>query len=98
MSNIHWYHNRRTRGRFGRPKRPPVLPLSYFEASVYLMKTKEALKNCLLPDKSEFYKNDITKAVLNQLIDRIVIKDEKTATVYFKSRLIMEKDFIKTIE
>lgn len=68
------------------------------EATAYLMKTKATLKNYLLIDKLEFDKNNITKAVLNETIERIVIKDERTATVYFKSGLIMEKDFIKTIE
>lgn len=68
------------------------------EATAYLMKTKAALKNCLFKRKSEFGKMDITKSVLNETIDRIVIKNERTATVYFKSGLIMEKDFIKTIE
>lgn len=66
--------------------------------TTYLMKTKASLKNYLLTDKLGFDKNDITKAVLNETIDQIVIKDERTATVYFKSGLIMEKDFIKTIE
>lgn len=75
-----------------------ILETTVSESTAYLMKTKAALKNYLLTDKLEFDKNDITKAVLNETIDRIVIKDERTATVYFKSGLIMEKDFIKTIE
>ncbi len=75
-----------------------ILDTTVSEATAYLMKTKAALKNYLLPDKLEFDIIDITKAVLNETIDKIVIKDERTATVYFKSGLIMEKDFIKTIE
>ncbi|PYG86767.1 hypothetical protein LY28_02793 [Ruminiclostridium sufflavum DSM 19573] len=75
-----------------------ILETTVSEATAYLMKTKATLKNCLFDDKSEFGKIDITKSVLNETIERIVIKDERTATVYFKSGLIMEKDFIKTIE
>ena len=75
-----------------------ILDTTVSEATAYLMKTKAALKNYLLPDKLEFDIIDITKAVLNETIDKIVIKDERTAMVYFKSGLIMEKDFIKTIE
>jgi hypothetical protein len=47
--------------------------------TAYLMKTKAALKNYLLTDKLEFDKIDITKAVLNETIERIVIKDEKNS-------------------
>ena len=75
-----------------------ILETTVSEATAFLMKTKVALNNYLLNDKLGFDKNDITKAVLNETIDQIVIKDERTATVYFKSGLIMEKDFIKTIE
>ncbi|EPR14042.1 hypothetical protein [Ruminiclostridium papyrosolvens] len=41
-------------------------------------KTKATLENCLLADKSEFGISDLTKSVLNQMIERIVIKDERT--------------------
>lgn len=34
---------------------------------------------------------DITKQLLNMVIDRIVITDDGTATVHFKSGLIIEK-------
>jgi len=44
-----------------------------------------------LVDKKEYVADDITKPILNKTIDRIVIKDERTATVHFKSGLIMEK-------
>ena len=60
------------------------------EATVYLIKTKAALrvKN---ENKRKFEEVDRTKQLLNKVIDRIVIEDEKTATVHFKSGLTMEK-------
>lgn len=44
-----------------------------------------------LVDKKEYETYDVTKPILNKAIDRIVIKDERTATVHFKARLTMEK-------
>lgn len=60
------------------------------DSTVYLIKTKAVLI-VNLGDKEEFNDADLTKQVLSKVIDRIVIMDEKTATVYFKSGLIMEK-------
>lgn len=60
------------------------------DSIVYLIKTKAVLI-VNLGDKEEFNDADLTKQVLSKVIDRIVIMDEKTATVYFKSGLIMEK-------
>ena len=61
------------------------------------MSTKATLKNCLSDGKSEFDITDLTKSILNQIVDRIDVRNEKTAAIFFKSGLIMEKDFIKTI-
>lgn len=58
--------------------------------TVYLITTKAILMVNLV-DKKEYVADDITKPILNKTIDRIVIKDERTATVHFKSGLIMEK-------
>ena len=74
-----------------------ILKTDPAEATVYLIKTKAILMVNLV-DKKEYVADDITKPILNKTIDRIIIKDEKTATVHFKSGLIMEKDFIETIE
>ncbi|MFT9494453.1 recombinase family protein [Anaerosolibacter sp.] len=60
------------------------------DSTVYLIKTKAVLI-VSLEDKEEFEEVDITKQLLNKVIDRIVVKDEKTATVHFKSGLTMEK-------
>ena len=60
------------------------------ESTVYLIKTK-AILIVNLEDKEEFDNDDLTKKLLSKVIDRIVVKDEKTATVHFKSGLIMEK-------
>lgn len=60
------------------------------DSTVYLIKTKAVLI-VNLGDKEEFTDVDLTKQLLSKLIDRIVVKDEKTATVHFKSGLIMEK-------
>lgn len=60
------------------------------DSTVYLIKTKAVLI-VNLGDKEEFNDDDITKQLLNKVIDRIVIEDEKTATVHFKSGLTMEK-------
>lgn len=60
------------------------------DSTVYLIKTKAVLI-VNLGDKEEFNDADLTKQVLSKVIDRIVIMDEKTATVYFKSGLIMGK-------
>lgn len=67
-----------------------ILETDPIEATVYLIKTKAILKVNLL-DESEYEVDDITKSILNKTIDRIVIKSEKTATVHFRSGLIMEK-------
>jgi hypothetical protein len=74
-----------------------ILKTDPAESSVYLKITK-AILIVNLVDKKEYGVDDITKPILNKTVDRIVIKDDKTATVHFKSGLIMEKDFIKTIE
>ena len=60
------------------------------ESTVYLIKTKAALR-VNLGDKEEFNDDDLTKLLLNKVIDRILVMNEKTATVHFKSGLIMEK-------
>ena len=60
------------------------------EATVYLIKTKAAL-SVNIEEKGVFEEVDITKQLLNTVIDRIVVGDKKTATVHFKSGLIMEK-------
>ena len=60
------------------------------DSTVYLIKTKAVLI-VNLGDKEEFNDADLTKQVLSRVIDRIIIMNEKTATVYFKSGLIMEK-------
>ena len=60
------------------------------DSTVYLIKTKAALI-VSLGDKEEFNVVELTKQLLSKVIDRIVVIDEKTATVYFKSGLIMEK-------
>lgn len=74
-----------------------ILKTDPTEATVYLIKTKAILIVNLM-GKKEYEVDDITKPILNKVMDRIVIKNEKTATVHFKSGLIMEKDFIETIE
>lgn len=74
-----------------------ILKTDPTEATVYLIKTKAILIVNLM-GKKEYEVDDITKPILNKTIDRIVIKDERTAMVHFKSGLIMEKDFIETIE
>ena len=60
------------------------------DSTVYLIKTKAALI-VNLGDKEEFNDDVLTKQLLSKMIDRIVVIDEKTATVHFKSGLIMEK-------
>jgi len=60
------------------------------ESSVYLIKTKAVLR-VNLDDKEEFDENELTKQLLSKVIDRIVVKDEKTAVVHFRSGLIIEK-------
>ena len=60
------------------------------ESTVYLIKTKAALR-VNLGDKEEFNDDDLTKLLLYKVIDRILVMNEKTATVHFKSGLIMEK-------
>ena len=60
------------------------------DSTVYLIKTKAVLI-VNLEDKEEFNDDELTKQLLSKVIDRIVVNDEKTATVYFKSGLIMEK-------
>ena len=60
------------------------------ESTVYLIKTKVSLR-VNLGDKEEFNDDELTKQLLSKVIDRIVVIDEKTATVHFKSGLIMEK-------
>ena len=57
---------------------------------MYLIKTKAAIR-VKIKDKGEFEEVDITKQLLNIVIDRIVVEDDKTATVHFKSGLTMEK-------
>lgn len=60
------------------------------ESTVYLIKTKAVLI-VNLEDKEAFDDADLTKQLLSKVLDRIVVKGEKTATVHFKSGLIMEK-------
>lgn len=60
------------------------------DSTVYLIKTKAVLI-VNLGDKEEFNDDELTKQLLSKVIDRIVVIDEKTATVHFKSGLIMEK-------
>ena len=60
------------------------------DSTVYLIKTKAVLI-VSLGDKEEFNDDELTKQLLNKVIDRIVVIDEKTATVHFSSGLIMEK-------
>ena len=60
------------------------------ESTVYLIKTKVSLR-VNLGDKEEFNDDDLTKLLLYKVIDRILVMNEKTATVHFKSGLIMEK-------
>lgn len=67
-------------------------------ASVFLIEAKAMLTNCLSNKKSQFVISDLTKNMLNQIMDNIIVKNENEMTVCFKSGLIMEKDFIKTIE
>ena len=61
---------------------------SVFE-SVLLLSAYVQIVN--LGDKEEFNDDELTKQLLSKVIDRIVVIDEKTATVHFKSGLIMEK-------
>jgi len=49
------------------------------ESTVYLIKTKAVLI-VNLKDKEEFDDDDLTKQLFSKVIDRIVVKDEKTAT------------------
>ena len=67
-----------------------ILKTDSAEATVYLLKTKAALR-VKIEEKGEFEEVDITKQLLNTVIDRIVVEDDKTATVLFKSGLTMEK-------
>ena len=60
------------------------------DSTVYLIKTKAVLI-VNLGDKGEFNDDDLTKQLLNKVIERIVVKDEKTVIVHFKTGLIMEK-------
>ena len=60
------------------------------DSTVYLIKTKAVLI-VNLGDKEEFNDDELTKQLLSKVIDRIVVIDEKTATVHFSSGLIMEK-------
>ena len=60
------------------------------DSTVYLIKVKAVLI-VSLEDKEAFDDADLTKQLLSKVIDRIVVKDEKTAMVHFKSGLIMEK-------
>ena len=60
------------------------------DSTVYLIKTKAVLI-VNLGDKEEFNDDELTKQLLSKVIDRIVVINEKTATVHFKSGLIMEK-------
>ena len=60
------------------------------DSTMYLIKTKAVLI-VNLDDKEEVDDVDLTKQLLSKVIDRIVVNNEKTATVYFKSGLIMEK-------
>ena len=59
-------------------------------STVYLIQTKAVLM-VKLKEKEEFDDGDITKQLLNMVIDRIAITDDGTSKVYFKSGLIMEK-------
>lgn len=45
-----------------------------------------------------FSKLLIWKNMLNQIVEQIVVKNEKELTVFFKSGLIMDRDFMKTIK
>ena len=60
------------------------------DSTVYLIKTKAVLI-VNLDDKEEVDDVDLTKQLLSKVIDRILVMNEKTATVHFKSGLIMEK-------
>ena len=68
------------------------------ESTAFLMITKASLRNCLPSGKTRFEASDLTKNMLNQIVEQIVVKNEKKVTVFFKSGLIMEKDFMKTIK
>jgi site-specific DNA recombinase len=59
------------------------------DSTVYLIKTKAVLI-VNVEGKEGFNDGDLTKQLLSKVIDRIVVKDEKTATVHFKSGLVME--------
>jgi hypothetical protein len=67
-----------------------IIKMDPADSTVYLIKAKAVLI-VILEDKDAFDDADLTKQLLNKVIDRIVVKDENTATVYFKSGLIMEK-------
>lgn len=67
-----------------------IIKTDLAESTVYLIKTKAVLI-VNIEDKEEFDDDDLTKQLLSKLIDRIVVKDEKTVTVHFKSGLVMEK-------
>ena len=75
-----------------------ILEVENCESTTYLMNTKATLRNYLSANQKAFEITDLRQTVLNQTVDRIVIKDERTAAIFFKSGLIMEKDFIKTIK
>ena len=67
-----------------------IIKMDPADSTVYLIKTKAVLI-VNLGDKEEFNHDELTKQLLSKVIDRIVVIDEKTATVHFKSGLIMEK-------
>ena len=67
-----------------------IIKMDHGDSTVYFIKTKAVLI-VNLGDKGEFNDDDLTKQLLNKVIERIVVKDEKTVIVHFKTGLIMEK-------
>lgn len=61
------------------------------------MSTKASLMNCLPSGKTRLEASDLTKNMLFEIVEQIVVKNEKEVSLFFKSDLIMDKDFMKTI-
>ncbi|HBB27775.1 MAG TPA: recombinase family protein [Clostridiales bacterium] len=68
------------------------------EATSLFMNTKALMVHSLPEGKTKFDISDLTKNIMNQIMDKIFVKNEKEITVFFKSGLVMDKDFIKTIK
>jgi DNA invertase Pin-like site-specific DNA recombinase len=67
-----------------------ILETDPADATVFLLKTKAILIVNLM-DNENYLGDNITKQIINMVIDRIVIKKEGTSEIHFKSGLVIEK-------